>query len=478
MTSIEDYKELIRSIKNIGLSGVSPDDKQVLLDLLNTLKYICEFRILRQCYDKDEKIKEIIPQIDAKLSQLSATINSLESKLLEQGSLSDFERVKLKATNVTYNRYVEIKKAITTRNFNHYVDFMNSNVDNATQIMAICSSVLNSADVDYAKTFMINGNEKSAVDVIYDLKHQPELAQELTRYFNRKKRYTVDNEERIREDQKFLEYLRLAKDNEVLVRNYMEALFKIGSGKNNKEVEVEERLAKNRLRLATLNKNLLGGLKNAREIASLTSAISRDEAELESIAEVKRNFSIYSEEMDKVKLGPIASQFLSSSANIDTTVEQKVVDYIKAAMRMRSFEITSVEHRIEDEVRSLESQISRKEGLLERSYENLSSYGKELAAKYEGETEKILDVVNNKVQGNVTPIFAAYALKALIDSKSLNFKALSEITHAYDNQGIEALVSSYQAVVESTVANVQKAIEDVTNRAIYDTKGFEQLKIK
>lgn len=478
MSSLADYKELIRSIKTIGVRGISPNDKQVLLDLLSTLKYICEFRILRQCYDQDEAINSIIPDIDAKLAKLKQSIDTLEGKLLDQGSLSEFERIKLKATTVTYNRYVEIKKAITTRNFDHYVEFMNKNVSNATQITAICSSVLQSADVDYAKTFEINGNEKTALDIIYDLKKQPELTKELTRYFNRKKHYTVDNEMKIREDQQFLNYLKVIKDNEVLVRNFMDALFTVGTAENDKEVVVRERLSKDRLQLANLSKTVLSSLKNSREISSLSHSIDKDERELAKIVKVKESFGQLLEEMNKVGLTPIADQFVASAANLDDSVEQRVVNYLKAAMKKNSFDIREVEHKIEEEVRFLESQIFRKEELLEGSYEKLSVYGKELASKYEAESEKILDVVNNNIKGDVTPIFAAYALKALIDAKSLNFKALNDVMHAYDNEGIEALVSSYEAIVRNTVANVQQVMNDVTNRAIYDTKEFGQLKIR
>ena len=59
------------------------------------------------------------------------------------------------------------------------------------QIAAICSGVLDQADVDYAKVFIINGNEKSSLDIIYDLKNQQELLNELTTYFKRKKHYTL-----------------------------------------------------------------------------------------------------------------------------------------------------------------------------------------------------------------------------------------------------------------------------------------------
>lgn len=478
MTSIDSYRELIRSLKNIGISGISPKDKQVLLDLLKTLNYICEFKILKQCYDRDTTIKNIIPNIDAKLKKLGSIIDGLQAELLERGELTDFEKIKLKATTVSYNRYSEIKDAIESRNFDHYVNFMNNNLSSANQIMAVCSGVLDQADVDYAKTFVINGNEKTAVDVIYDLKQMPSLSQELTRYFNRKKHYVVENEERIREDQEYLRYLELIKDNEVLFRKFMDSIIVIGTTENDKEVIVRERLSRNKLKLADLNKSVLASLKNIKIISSLESSIEKDEAELEKIERVKESFGIILSQMNDVGLMPIANQYVSTSANTDESIEQRVVDYVKVSMRVKSFDIKGVKTKIEEEVRLLESQIVRQKELLEGSYESLSSYGKELVHKYPEETEHLLDIVNDKVKGEVTPLFAAYALKALMDSKSISPANLTQITNNFKSGGLEALVDSYNAIVKNTAATLENAVNAVSQRAIFDQSDFGELKIK
>ena len=47
-------------------------------------------------------------------------------------------------------------------------------------------------------------------------------------------------------------------------------------------------------------------------------------------------------------------------------------------MRNDSFDISKDQRKIEEEVRALNSQIVRKEELLDGSYNRLSSYGKEL----------------------------------------------------------------------------------------------------
>lgn len=478
MTSLDSYRELIISLKNIGVSGVSPKDKQVLLDLLKTLNYICEFKILKQCYDRDTTIKNIIPNIDSKLKKLGATIDGLQSELLERGELTDFEKIKLKATTVSYNRYSEIKDAIESRNFDHYVNFMNNNLNSAQQIMAVCSSVLDQADVDYAKTFVINGNEKTAVDVIYDLKQMPTLSQELTRYFNRKKHYIVENEEKIRDDQEYLRYLELIKNNETLFRRFMDSIIVIGTTDNDKEIIVRERLSRNKLKLADLNKSVLTSLKNIKLISSLESSIEKDEAELEKIERVKESFGMILSQMNDAGLMPIANQYVSTSANIDASVEQRVVDYVKVSMRVKSFDIKDVKTKIEEEVRLLESQRVRQKELLNGSYESLSSYGKELVHKYPDETEHLLDIVNDKVKGEVTPLFAAYALKALMDSKSISPANLTQITNNAKSGGLEALVDSYNAIVKNTAITLENAVNAVSQRAIFDQSEFGELRIK
>lgn len=426
-----------------------------------------EFKILKECYDKDEDLKKIYPLLEVKINDLGSQINVLEGKLTETGNLSEFEKVKLRALKISYNRYVEIMKAITTRNFDHYVQFMNDKINNEEQIAAICSGVLDQADVDYAKVFIINGNEKSSLDIIYDLKNQQELLNELTTYFKRKKHYTVDNEEKIRQDEQFLNYLNLIKDNEALVRTFMKSVSIIGTAENDKEVIMQDKLSRAELELADLSKNLFSSLKNGKAIAELEANIEKYKDELEKIKVVKERFGRLLEQMADVNLLPIAQQFVSPTANIDDTVEQKVVTYVKSSMRNDSFDISKDQRKIEEEVRALNSQIVRKEELLDGSYNRLSSYGKELVHKYEDEVIHILDVVNGKVQGEVTPILAAYVLKALMDAKSLSASALTKVTNS-SSKGMDSLVASSEAIVKNTIINIQEAINGVTNRAAFD----------
>ena len=425
------------------------------------------YEILKECYDKDEDLKKIYPLLEVKINDLGSQINVLEGKLTETGNLSEFEKVKLRALKISYNRYVEIMKAITTRNFDHYVQFMNDKINNEEQIAAICSGVLDQADVDYAKVFIINGNEKSSLDIIYDLKNQQELLNELTTYFKRKKHYTVDNEEKIRQDEQFLNYLNLIKDNEALVRTFMKSVSIIGTAENDKEVIMQDKLSRAELELADLSKNLFSSLKNGKAIAELEANIEKYKDELEKIKVVKERFGRLLEQMADVNLLPIAQQFVSPTANIDDTVEQKVVTYVKSSMRNDSFDISKDQRKIEEEVRALNSQIVRKEELLDGSYNRLSSYGKELVHKYEDEVIHILDVVNGKVQGEVTPILAAYVLKALMDAKSLSASALTKVTNS-SSKGMDSLVASSEAIVKNTIINIQEAINGVTNRAAFD----------
>ncbi len=478
MTSLDSYRELFTSLKSMGVSGISPKDKQILLDLLKTLNYICEFKILEQCYDHDETIRSIIPNINVKLEKLGATIDQLQVKVVESGELTDFEKIKLRAITVTYNRYAEIKDAIEKRNFDHYVNFMNNNLSSSNQITAVCSGVLDQADVDYAKTFVIKDKAKTAVDVIFDLKQIPNLAQDLTRHFNRIKHYVVENEEKIRDDQEYLRYLDLIKDNEVLFRRFMESIIVIGTDDNDKEIIVRERLSRNKLKLADLNRNVLTSLKNIKQISTLESVIEKDEAELEKIERVKESFGLIMSQMNDVGLTPIANQYVSTTANIDASVEQRVVDYVKVSMRAKSFDITDVKKKIEEEVRTLESQRFRKKDLLAGSYENLSEYGKELVSKYPDETKHMLDIVNNKVKGEVTPLFAAYALKALMDSKSISPANLTQITKIGKNGGLEALVDSSAAIVKNTAVTLENAYNAVSKRAIFDQSDFGELRIR
>ena len=264
-----------------------------------------------------------------------------------------------------------------------------------------------------------------------------------------------------------LNYLNLIKDNEALVRTFMKSVSIIGTAENDKEVIMQDKLSRAELELADLSKNLFSSLKNGKAIAELEGNIEKYKDELEKIKVVKERFGRLLEQMADVNLLPIAQQFVSPTANIDDTVEQKVVTYVKSSMRNDSFDISKDQRKIEEEVRALNSQIVRKEELLDGSYNRLSSYGKELVHKYEDEVIHILDVVNGKVQGEVTPILAAYVLKALMDAKSLSASALTKVTNS-SSKGMDSLVASSEAIVKNTIINIQEAINGVTNRAAFD----------
>lgn len=478
MLSIGAYRELLASIKSIGVDNVAPKDKEVLLDLLKAIKYIAEFRLLKQCYDQDASLNNLLPYINNKIADLKGKIDAISEKGVTEGELSKFDEIKLKALTVTYNRYSEIKNAIKTRNFDHYVNFMNSSLNNANQIIAVCSGALDQANVDYAKEFSINGSTKTAVDLIYELKDQPDLVSQLTLYFNRKRHYTVDNEEQVRTDQQFLNYLEIIKNNEALVRKFMDAVFVIGTNGNDKETVVRERISRNKLRLADISDNFLSTIKHGKEIASLESSLEKDDAELKKIMEVKESYETILESMASIGLGDFAEAFTHPQVTEKETVQQRVVAYVKVSMRRNRFDIHAVKTKIEEEIRVLESQIVRKDELLAGSLNKLNSFGRELILKYPNEAEAILDVVNGVGSAEVTPILAAYVLKALMESKSLSVKSINEITHAYDQKGIKALVSEYEVVIKRTAESIEKAIGDVTNRAIYDSSSYGELKIR
>ena len=40
MPSLENYRELIKTIKSMGVDNVSPEDKKVLMDFLKTITFM------------------------------------------------------------------------------------------------------------------------------------------------------------------------------------------------------------------------------------------------------------------------------------------------------------------------------------------------------------------------------------------------------------------------------------------------------
>lgn len=478
MSNLDNYRSLINTIKDMGINSIAPQDRSVLIDLLKTLSYICEFKVLKECYDRDESIHAYLPFVTTKMDDLKTKIAEIEDMVAETGKISDIKRIKLKAMRISLNRYTEIKKAIETRNFDHYVEFMNNNINNGQQITAICSSVLSSVNVDYTKSFMIDGKEKTTLDIIYDLKNNPELAYELTTYYTKCDALKNDIQARLADDQKYLSYLELVKANEDLVREYIESVSVIGKKEKEDEIVLEERISRHRLQLADLGKNFFSGLKHINEIDSLESEIKKAESELEGIREQKEQFGVLLGKLDDLNLRPIIEQYVSETANLDDSIEQKVVMFVKASMSKGPIDIEQVKAKIQKEIEILNQRKAVDEERIIGERENLSDYAKCLVTDYYNETEEIMNVVNSRVNGNVTPLLAAYALKALIESKSLDSADLIGITQAYDTRGLAALVTSCEALVVNTGINLRDAIKDVVSRNEYDTLEPGAFRIK
>lgn len=477
MFNVKDYRKLIASIRELLRSGIDERDREVLLQFLKSVRNMCEFNILKCCYDQDALISSYVPDIETKMMDLGREIDALESKMLSEGSLSSLEAKRLNAAHISYNRYRDIKIAIKERKYDHYVEFMNKNIDNASQLIALCGSVLANADLDYMEEFVIDSRRKSVVDIIFELKNNSLLRESLNKYFRRERFYKIESEIKVTEDNSFLEYLETIKENESLVRRFMEMLYRVGPDNGDKIIVVKERLSRNRLRLSQLSRSFLDSIKSTRERIFLNDQISADEKQLKELEDLnfKLEGSIIS--MENAGLGAIVTQFQKNNTNTDTSVEQKVVDYLKAAMKKESFDISLIERKIKEETEDFRINRAKRNRYVNTMYEDMSTYAKDLVSKYPEATKKMLDVVNGRATGSIDPLIASYVLKGILDAKSIPYEELNNIIMASYTAGIDALVEGYKNIVNNTRKNISDHLDQVAYRVPYDQTSYEDLKI-
>lgn len=480
--NISEFKQLINSIKDIGLDSESLEEKKVVQDLVEVLKYICEFDILSYAYDNSEEFNSIIPNIDAKLALLDLRIQEIKNKYKEEGSLTTFEMRKLQAARMSYNRYQDIKDAIETRNFEHYVDMMNKNLSNASQIIAVCSSALSMGEKDFSELFgeKISDEEhisENYLNILYRIVNNHQLISELKLYFKRENGAQVDSQH-YDKDNKYLEYLRLAKKYFPQLREYIAAKSLISESGRNKESMLRARLGKSKLELDSLSEGFFASIRNHKERVSLQHQIDKDEEELARIENKRPQIYELESTLKSIGLAPVIDAFDYKIEDKNDSPEQAAVDYLKANLSRTGLDITSVENKVAHEMSILNSRIEKRDSIVNGAFEHLSPYAQKLVTNFHDDVVKILDIIEEKRPGGITPLLAAYVLKALVDAKNISYEELNNIIRLYDSKGIHALVDSYENVVMNTTNNINDNIAVVDSRPLLDIKPFEELKIK
>lgn len=474
----EEFQELFSTIKSICSGAISAEDKKILADFLRTLRYTCEFDILRKCYDENVFLNNFIPDIDTKLIELQRKLDELRGKVRTQGELSSFDEVKLRAYKISFDRYCMIKDAIVGRNFERYTEEMNKNLNSARQIIAACSATLENASFGFIKDFNIKGESKTPMDIAEHIQSDPKLLTELINYYKKDKNLSVDYADSLAKDQEYLRYLQLAYENQELLRKYMLTLRKCGTSEENREVVCQERLVRNRLERVNLLNEPLGAFRNRRTINGLDVLIEEDEEELKTIRESREELERLDKHIRHAGLGPIIDEFNYEYRDYTGSVEQRIVDFLKVSMRKKGLNISRVEKNVQDQISSLNSAMNNKD-LYMRSYiSKMSDFGRELVTKYPEETERILEVVTNKGKAKINPILSAYVLKSLMTVQGLSYEDINDIIKAYDTNGINSLVESFENVVKLTINSVENNLMGVYNRAEFDVHDLPDMRLK
>lgn len=473
----EEFQELFNMIRSIYSNGVSGEDKKVIIDFLKTLRYTCEFDILKKCYDDNVILKNLIPDIDTKLMELHNQLDELQGKVYKEGELSSFEEVKLRAYQISYNRYSMIKDAILSRSFERYTQEMNKNLNSARQIISACSVSLEDVNLDFIKEFEIRGENKTPMDIAYDIQSDPKLLAELIDYYKKEKSLSVDYADSLAKDQEYLRYLQLAYQHQTLLRKYMLTLRKCGTSEENREVVCQERLAKNKLTRDSLINEFMGTIRNKRMINHLSALIEEDEETLTTIKESKEELEKLTIYIRNAGLGPVIDEFNYSYRDYTGSVEQRIVDFLKVTMRKKGLNITNAEKNVQDNISSLSSFINNKDLYLKSSISKMSDYGKELVTKYPEDTAKILEIITENKKSKVNPLLSAYVLKSLMTVQNLSFEEINDVINVYDTEGINELVNSFEDIVKSTINSIQEDLMGVYNRPKYDVNDLPNMKL-
>lgn len=452
---------------------ISLEDRQKIAELLRVLKYNVEFQILEDSLRDDSFITSVVGDIKTKLLHIDEERKSINESIKNNELLNNTRR--LIALRRTSNELDRILTYIQNRQFSYYIEAMNEILGSTNELVIACSNVLAHGNKDYThmfgKTVVRNDSvDKEGIDLLFSIVTDGDLKAELDRFLKIEEKYNAILEEK-NSNKRFMELINLIKSNEVTFREYLKLRPVLSPESNASYLANRENLATSKLVLDNLKSDGLAGIFNKRQRDQLEIDILRYEADIKSYEEKKKEAEKLEAILVGVGLGDVVTALSNIVEGVELTIEEKVAAYLKASFKKSSFDIRPAQIRVSERSIEIDSRLAIASLKLNDVVSSLSNKAHKLVTSYHDDVVKMYSLFNTRKDNGFSPILAAYILKLLSDSRSLDYRDINDMCSL--EVDIEAMFNKYALLHQEETRVIQEQLMEVREEEEVFTNGDE-----
>lgn len=446
----ECQKQVLQLLNISGDTSLSVEEKEITRKLLNLLQYTAEFYILEHCMEGNDVIRSAMASIQTMLNMIDA---QLEKDPTNESLLR------------TKEEFLHAKSCIENRQFDFYVKAMNKKLETRYELERACYGVLSSGKQDFTHMFgddivrEDNNIGEQGINMMFSILNNEQLKEELHTYLNYEHRFNIMHKGKS-ESEMFIEYLRIARDNQDLLRRYINCRTATSYTTNDRYIKNKELLGYYTLELENVPKDGILGIVNRNRRIELETSIDRCKKAIAIYDDKMREKQEIEQQLIDLGLGPVIKCYNNIIEGEGLSVEEKAVVYLRANLRKDKLDLTSVEARIGRSINNYQERINTEEQILQGYRSKLSPYAQELLAVYHDDILRLFELEQSKEVGGVTPLLCAYILKTISDTKNLSAE---EVIVMCDELKIdeEKLETSYRAMLGNQGRNIQNILSNI-----------------
>lgn len=466
--SASELKSAINEVKTLlkEKTNVTDEERKIMRDLMQVLRFAVEFDILEECFSNNANMMSVVADIDTKLISL----DNERKEIISEPDSAD-KNIRLISLAISKNRLIEVKKSIQTKDFDFYTESMSNNITSGNALIAACYNILSSGFEDYSYLFgesLASGTSigTEAIDKIFSIIHNTDLQKELEGYFNAEKVYQ-DHVEHVNDNNEYIRYLELAKENEGLLKDYIELRTLTSESVLRHEIELRNRIDVTTIELDNMPDSHMMRLVSTRRRNDLESIIATSTQELDKIMRNKLRKEEVAEKLREAGLGKVIDCY-GRVIEGARGIEERVAEFLKASLRRTSLDITGAKMRLEESNKKIAGLNVRANQAIDNYKSTMSSYGRELVTEYHDDVKKIIELLKDKSKKD--NLITIYVLRILAESKNLSYQDVNEICNL--KVGTEKLAEGYEKMITNLASSLQDDLAELEERDIYDLSAF------
>lgn len=458
---VDNFRASLLAIRDYVRSNpdISYEEREKLSELLRVLKYIVQYDILEQCFHDNAFLISVVADIDTRLFAIEE-----EELLLKQDRKKNVKRlIALKRTTADLKR---IKQSILDKDFSFYVKEMNASLQSTEELVTACNAVLVTGKDNYMRLFNSSKDDNVSIEginVLFNILTMPGLKGKLEEFLSLEHSFAALRKEKA-DNIRFLEYLKLAKRNEILLREYLAVVGKVNGSNYDYYLVNKETVATGEMALADIATQGLQGILNKRRREQLEKGIEEARA---CVLEYEKNSQRYRELnnlLHRFGLGPVIDVY--SSYGEEKSVEDRVATFIKASFNRKFFSITAAEEKVRARNREIDYSLESEKLYVENSKSKVEEQARDFIVLNHDDVVTILEMLTENNHMDFSPLLAAYILKAISDAKYLSYEEILRVCSI--NLDVEGLIGMYREQYNVEARDIQQELAqlEISNQAM------------